>query len=150
MQALVQRVSSASVSVDGEVIGRIGPGMLVLLGVGRGDSEDEADRIAAKLVKLRIFDDAEGRINEPLGEREVLCISQFTLYGDASKGNRPSFTDAAEPELAKRLYERVCAALGAERGAFGERMSVELVNDGPLTLMIEVAPEPPADRVDPV
>ena len=116
MRALVQRVSPAAVSVGGEVVGRIGPGMVVLLGVGNGDGEAEADRIAAKLAKLRIFDDAEGRINEPLGDRDVLCISQFTLYADTAKGSRPSFTGAAEPEVAEPLYERVCEALGAERG----------------------------------
>ena len=138
MRALVQRVSSASVSVDSEVIGQIGPGMVVLLGVGRGDGEAEAERMAAKLTKLRIFEDGEGRINEPLGDREVLCVSQFTLYADTSKGNRPGFDQAAAPEVAQQLYERVCDSLGAKRGAFGERMSVELVNDGPLTVMVEV------------
>lgn len=137
MRALVQRVSSAAVRVDGELIAETGAGMLVLLGVGDRDGEAEADRIAEKLRKLRIFDDAVGRINEPLGDREVLCVSQFTLYADTAKGNRPGFGGAAEPELARELYERVCDALGAKRGAFGERMSVELVNDGPFTVMVE-------------
>ncbi len=140
MRALVQRVSSASVRLGDRRQATIGPGMLVLLGVGAGDGEAEAERIAAKLTKLRIFDDAEGRINEPLGDREVLCVSQFTLYADTGRGNRPSFVAAAPPERAEQLYERVCELLGAQRGVFGARMEVELVNDGPLTLMLEVEP----------
>lgn len=140
MRALVQRVSSAAVHVDGERVAAIGPGMLVLLGVCRSDGTEEADRLTEKLSRLRIFEDAEGKINEPVGDREVLCVSQFTLYAETRKGNRPSFTAAAEPEHAERLYERVCAALGAKRGIFGARMRVELVNDGPLTLMLEVEP----------
>ena len=95
MRALVQRVSQAAVDVEGERVAQIGPGMLVLLGVGVGDGEEQADRLADKVRALRIFDDAEGRMNEPLGEREVLCVSQFTLYGDARKGNRPSYVEAA-------------------------------------------------------
>ena len=139
MRALVQRVAEAAVSVDGERISAIGPGLLVLLGVRRGDGTDEADRMARKLLALRVFDDAEGRMNEPLGEgRGVLCVSQFTLYGDARKGNRPSFVDAAPPEEAEPLYERVRDALGARGGAFGARMEVSLVNDGPVTLLLEV------------
>jgi D-aminoacyl-tRNA deacylase len=137
VRALVQRVSRATVSVDGEEIAAIGPGMVVLLGVGESDGEAEADRIAGKLRALRIFADAGGRMNEPLGEREVLCVSQFTLYGDTRKGNRPSFVAAADPAVAEPLYERVCERLGAKRGAFGERMAVELVNDGPVTLLLE-------------
>lgn len=140
MRALVQRVSAAAVDVDGERVAEIGPGMLVLLGVARGDGPNEADRIAAKLAKLRIFEDAEGRINEPLGERDVLCVSQFTLYGETRKGNRPSFTAAAEPAAAEALFRRVCESLDAERGAFGARMEVALTNDGPLTLLVEVEP----------
>lgn len=136
----MQRVSSASVRVGGRRAAAIGPGMLVLLGVGAADTEAEAERIAAKLAKLRIFDDSDGRINEPLGDREVLCVSQFTLYADTDRGNRPSFVAAAPPERAERLYERVCELLGAQRGVFGARMDVELVNDGPLTLMVEVEP----------
>src|SRR3954454_19007174 len=139
MRALVQRVSEASVSVDGERIASIGPGMLVLLGVRAGDGEREADHIARKLLALRIFEDDEGRMNlsvEDVGG-EVLCVSQFTLYGDARKGNRPSFVDAAAPEEAEPLYERVRFALGAEGGRFGARMAVELVNDGPVTLLLE-------------
>lgn len=138
MRALVQRVSHAAVRVDGAVVGSIGPGLLVLLGVTHDDTPAVADKLAEKLLRLRVFPDADGRMNEPLGpDRRVLCISQFTLYGDARKGNRPSYVAAAPPELAEPLYERVCEALGAERGVFGARMEVELVNDGPVTLMIE-------------
>ncbi len=137
MRALVQRVSEAAVSVDGAEVARIGPGLLVLLGVRDGDSEAEADRLADKVRALRIFDDAEGRMNEPLGEREILCVSQFTLYGDARKGNRPSYIDAARPELAEPLYERFCERTGAKRGVFGAQMAVELVNDGPVTILLE-------------
>ena len=138
MRALVQRVSSASVTVDGEVVGAIGPGLLVLLGVRQGDTDADADRVAAKIRALRVFPDADGKLNDPLGEREILCVSQFTLYGDTRKGNRPSFAAAARPEQAEPLYERVCEALGAQRGVFGAMMAVELVNDGPLTLLVEV------------
>jgi D-aminoacyl-tRNA deacylase len=137
MRALVQRVSRASVSVDRETVAEIGPGVLVLLGVGEGDGEAEAERLADKVRALRIFDDADGRMNEPLGEREALCVSQFTLYADTRKGNRPSFTGAAAPDLAERLYERFCDRLDAKRGVFGARMEVELVNDGPVTLLLE-------------
>lgn len=140
MRALVQRVSHAAVRVDGEVVGAIGPGLLVLLGVMHEDTEAQADRIAEKLRALRVFPDAEGRMNEPLGDREVLCVSQFTLYGDARKGNRPSYVAAAAPEIAQPLYERVCERLGAQRGVFGAHMEVELVNDGPVTLMLEMTP----------
>jgi D-tyrosyl-tRNA(Tyr) deacylase len=138
VRALVQRVSRASVSVGGRVTGAIGPGLLVFLGVTHADGPAEADRLTDKLRALRIFADAEGRMNEPLGGREVLCVSQFTLYGSARKGNRPSYVDAARPEHAEPLYERVCARLGAQRGVFGARMEVELVNDGPVTLLVEV------------
>ncbi len=137
MRALVQRVARAAVAVDREPVAEIGPGLLVLLGVHTGDGDAEADRIAAKVRALRIFDDTDGRMNEPLGEREVLCVSQFTLYGDARRGNRPSYTEAARPEHAEPLYDRVCEALGAKRGVFGARMQVELVNDGPVTLLLE-------------
>jgi D-tyrosyl-tRNA(Tyr) deacylase len=137
MRALVQRVSSASVTVDGEELGAIGPGLLVLLGVAHDDDAPRADKLAAKLRALRIFADADGRMNEPLGDREVLCISQFTLYGDARKGNRPSYADAARPEHAEPLYDRVCERLGAVRGRFGAHMAVALVNDGPVTLLLE-------------
>ena len=138
MRALVQRVSQAAVDVEGERIAQIGPGMLVLLGVGVGDGEDEVDRLATKVRALRIFDDAEGRMNEPLGDREVLCVSQFTLYGDARKGNRPSYVQAARPEVAEPLYDRFCERLDAKKGVFGACMGVALVNDGPVTLMVEI------------
>jgi len=138
VRALVQRVVSASVEVDGEQVAAIGPGLLVLLGVTHDDGPAEADRIADKVRALRVFADAAGRMNEPLGEREVLCVSQFTLYGDARRGNRPSYVDAARPEHAEPLYERVCDRLGAARGRFGAMMQVALVNDGPVTLLIEL------------
>jgi D-tyrosyl-tRNA(Tyr) deacylase len=137
VRALVQRVSRAEVSVDGQVVSAIGPGLLVLLGIARGDGEGDADRLADKVAALRIFEDADGRLNEPLGEREVLCVSQFTLYGDTRKGNRPSFVAAAPADEAQPLYERFCARLGAKQGVFAARMAVELVNDGPVTLLLE-------------
>jgi D-aminoacyl-tRNA deacylase len=133
----VQRVSRASVSVDGAIVASIGPGLLVLLGVAATDSNPEVDWLADKVRALRIFPDAEGRMNEPLGDREVLCVSQFTLYGDARKGNRPSFVAAAPPDRAEPLYERFCERLEARRGVFGSMMAVELVNDGPVTLLLE-------------
>jgi len=137
VRALVQRVSRASVAVDGRVVSSIGPGLLVLLGVGLQDSEREVDWLADKVRALRIFPDADGRMNEPLGDRELLCVSQFTLYGDARRGNRPSYVAAAPPDIAEPLYERFCERLGARRGVFGAMMAVELVNDGPVTLMLE-------------
>jgi D-aminoacyl-tRNA deacylase len=137
VRALVQRVSKASVSVDGRRLTEIGPGLLVLLGVTHDDTEQVADRLADKVRDLRVFPDREGRMNEPLGDREVLCVSQFTLYGDARKGNRPSYVAAAPPEAAEPLYERFCERLGAKRGVFGAMMAVELVNDGPVTLLLE-------------
>jgi D-tyrosyl-tRNA(Tyr) deacylase len=138
MRALVQRVSRAAVRVDGETTGAIGAGLLVLLGVTHDDDEATCDRLADKVRALRVFPDAEGRMNEPLGDRGVLCVSQFTLYGDARKGNRPSYVAAAPPERAEPLYERFCARLGAQRGVFGAHMEVELVNDGPVTLMLDL------------
>lgn len=138
MRALVQRVSQAAVDVEGERVAQIGPGMLILLGVGLDDDEAKADRLADKLLALRIFDDAEGRMNEPLGDREILCVSQFTLYGDTRRGNRPSYVAAARTELAEPLYDRVCDRLGAKKGVFGACMGVALINDGPVTLMLEV------------
>lgn len=137
MRALVQRVSRAAVSVGGSELAAIGPGLLVLLGIGVGDTAEDADRLADKVRALRIFDDADGRMNEALADREVLCVSQFTLYADTRRGNRPSFTDAAPPDVAEPLYERFCERLDARRGAFGTRMAVELTNDGPVTLMLE-------------
>jgi D-tyrosyl-tRNA(Tyr) deacylase len=137
VRALVQRVSQAAVDVEGDRVAQIGPGMLVLLGVTHDDTGEAADRLAAKVLKLRIFDDAEGRMNEPLGEREILCVSQFTLYGDARKGNRPSYVSAARPEQAEPLYDRFCEQTGAKKGIFGACMGVALVNDGPVTLLLE-------------
>jgi D-tyrosyl-tRNA(Tyr) deacylase len=140
VRALVQRVSSASVSVDGDRVAAIGPGLLVLLGVRHGDNEAQAERMVRKLLALRVFDDAEGRMNLALGDvgGEILCVSQFTLYGDASRGNRPSYVEAAPPQEAEPLYERVRQGLGAAGGRFGARMRVELANEGPVTLLIEI------------
>jgi D-tyrosyl-tRNA(Tyr) deacylase len=137
VRALVQRVARASVSVEGRELAAIDEGLLVLLGVARHDDERDAEWLADKVRRLRIFPDADGRMNEPLGGREVLCISQFTLYGDPRRGNRPSYVDAAPPELAEPLYLRFSERLDARRGVFGAMMQVELVNDGPVTLLIE-------------
>jgi len=139
VRALVQRVSRASVRVDGDEVAAIGPGLLVLLGVTHSDTDADADRLADKVRALRVFPDADGRMNEPLGdEREVLCVSQFTLYGDARRGNRPAYVAAAPPEHAEPLYERFRERLRAQGGVFGAMMEVELVNDGPVTLLLEV------------
>ena len=134
----MQRVTTANVAVNGEEVASIGAGLLVLLGVTHDDDEATADRLADKVRALRVFPDAEGRMNEPLGDREALCVSQFTLYGDARKGNRPSYVAAAPPEHAEPLYERFSERLGAQRGVFGAAMSVGLVNDGPVTLLLEL------------
>ena len=139
MRALIQRVTRATVTVEGETVGAIGPGLLILLGVTHDDDERVCDRLADKVAALRIFEDAGGRMNEPLGEgREVLVVSQFTLYGDARRGNRPSFVTAARPDHAEPLYERFRARLHAQGGVFGARMEVALVNDGPVTLLLEL------------
>jgi D-aminoacyl-tRNA deacylase len=137
MRALVQRVSRAAVRVDDRLVAEIGPGLLVLLGAARGDDVAAAERLAEKVRALRIFADAEGHMNEALGEREILCVSQFTLYGDTRRGNRPSFVAAAPAAEAEPLYERFCSSAGAQCGIFGADMQVELVNDGPVTLMLE-------------
>jgi D-tyrosyl-tRNA(Tyr) deacylase len=139
VRALVQRVSEAAVELEGERVAAIGAGLLVLLGVHRDDGEEQADRIARKLLALRVFEDGDGKMNLNVGDAggEVLCVSQFTLYGDTRKGNRPSFVDAAPPERAEPLYERVRAAVGAQGGVFGASMRVSLVNDGPVTLLVE-------------
>jgi D-aminoacyl-tRNA deacylase len=139
MRAVVQRVTEAAVRVEGREVARIGVGLLVLLGVRSGDGPDEADRIAGKLERLRVFADEEGRMNRSVRDigGELLVVSQFTLYGDARKGNRPSFVRAAPPEEAEPLYERVRAALGAQGGVFGAGMEVSSVNDGPVTLVLE-------------
>jgi D-tyrosyl-tRNA(Tyr) deacylase len=139
VRAVVQRVSEASVTVGGEELSRVGKGLLVLLGVRNGDGEDDADKLARKLLALRVFPDGEGRMNlsvEDVGG-EILCVSNFTVYGDTRKGNRPSFVEAAAPEEAERLYERVREAVGAKGGRFGAHMAVELVNDGPVTLVLD-------------
>ena len=140
MRAVVQRVASASVSVDGQVSGSIDRGLLVLLGVHEDDDEANADRMADKLLALRIFEDGDGRMNVAVGDvgGRILCVSNFTVYGDLRRGNRPSFTAAARPERAEKLYEQVRERLGAEGGVFGARMRVELVNDGPVTLVVDV------------
>jgi D-tyrosyl-tRNA(Tyr) deacylase len=137
MRALVQRVTRAAVRVDGQVVAQIGPGLLVLLGVTHDDDEAGAVRLAAKVRALRVFADADGRMNEPLGDRDALVVSQFTLYGDTRKGNRPSYVAAAPGDVAEPLYERFRAELGAQGGVFGAHMEVELVNDGPVTLLLE-------------
>jgi D-tyrosyl-tRNA(Tyr) deacylase len=137
VRALVQRVSAARVRVGERTVAAIGPGLLVLLGIAPADDEAAARRLADKVRALRVFDDAQGRMNEPLGDRELLCVSQFTLYGDARRGNRPSFAAAAPAEHAEPLYERFCERAGAKRGVFGARMLVELANDGPVTLLLE-------------
>ncbi|MHB1809874.1 MAG: D-aminoacyl-tRNA deacylase [Solirubrobacteraceae bacterium] len=137
MRALVQRVSRAEVRVDGVAVSSIGSGVVVLLGVRDGDGLEQAQRLARKLLALRIFADAQGRTNESLGEREILCVSQFTLYADTNRGNRPSFARAAAAEVAQPLYERFCELTGAARGVFGAEMEVELVGDGPLTVLLE-------------
>jgi D-tyrosyl-tRNA(Tyr) deacylase len=144
VRAIVQRVLEASVSVDGEIVGRIGPGLLVLLGVGRGDGEREVSWMADKIANLRIFEDEGQKMNRSVidGSRSILVVSQFTLYGDARKGRRPSFAEACEPAEANRLYELFCErsrALGldVQQGRFGAQMKVALVNDGPVTLILD-------------
>jgi D-tyrosyl-tRNA(Tyr) deacylase len=133
----VQRVSQAAVDVEGASVAQIGAGMLVLLGVSKEDGEKEADKLADKVKKLRIFDDANGQLNDPIGDREILCVSQFTLYGETRKGNRPSYVEAAPGDQAEPLYDRFCERLGAKKGVFGACMGVALVNDGPVTVMLE-------------
>jgi D-tyrosyl-tRNA(Tyr) deacylase len=144
MRAVVQRVTRAEVRVDGAVTGVIGAGLVILLGVARDDGEADADRLATRLARLRVFPDAEGRFDASLLDTggAALVVSQFTLLGDTARGNRPSFTEAAAPELAEPLYERVCEQLAAagvrsvERGRFGAHMQLELVNDGPVTIVV--------------
>ncbi|MCC7366392.1 MAG: D-tyrosyl-tRNA(Tyr) deacylase [Dehalococcoidia bacterium] len=145
MRAVVQRVTRAKVRVEGEVTGAIGRGLVVLLGVTHEDTPATAERFAEKLAGLRVFEDADGKMNVGIREAggDYLCISQFTLYGDVRKGRRPSFTEAAPPAIAEPLYELVCVRLAAlagvrcERGVFGAEMAVELVNDGPVTLILD-------------
>jgi D-tyrosyl-tRNA(Tyr) deacylase len=140
MRAVVQRVEHASVLVEGETLSVIASGLLVLLGVGQDDDEAIADRMADKLLALRVFEDDDGKMNLSVREveGELLCVPNFTVYGDARKGNRPSFVQAAPPERAEELYKRVKDRLGAQGGEFGAHMEVELVNDGPVTLIVEV------------
>jgi D-tyrosyl-tRNA(Tyr) deacylase len=144
VRAVVQRVREARVVVGGAVVGEIGPGLCVLLGVAAGDGEEDAIRLAGRIARLRIFENDEGRFDRSVIDTggSALVVSQFTLIADTSKGNRPSFTDAASPDLAEPLYERFCAALrkediAVETGVFGARMSVELANDGPVTIVLE-------------
>lgn len=144
MRAVVQRVSRASVTVDGRVAGSIGRGLLVLLGVGQGDGAADGDYLADKLAGLRVFPDEAGLMNRSLAEAggALLVVSQFTLYGDCRRGRRPSYTEAAPPEQAERLYELVCARLRAAglevaQGVFRAMMDVELINDGPVTLLLD-------------
>jgi D-tyrosyl-tRNA(Tyr) deacylase len=144
MRAVLQRVSRAKVTVAGEVVGEIGRGLLVLLGVEQGDTESDAQQLADKTIQLRIFDDAQGKMNLAVTDvgGAVLVVSQFTLLGDCRKGRRPSFIAAAPPELAERLYETFVAAIGAQgvsvaTGRFRAMMDVELINDGPVTLLLE-------------
>ncbi len=134
----MQRVSRAAVRVDGAEVAAIGPGLLVLLGVTHLDRPEDADALADKVRALRVFPDADGRMNEALGDREVLCVSQFTLYADTRRGNRPSWAPAAPAGLAEPLYERFRDRLGARGGTFGAHMEVELVNDGPVTVLLEI------------
>ena len=144
MRLVIQRVSHSSVTVDGTVVGKTGPGFLVLVGVGRGDTKAEADRLVRKMLALRIFEDENGKISRSIRDvgGEILLVSQFTLYADCSHGNRPGFTEAAEPGKAKELYEYVIEQCRreipvVEQGIFGADMKVELLNDGPFTIILE-------------
>jgi len=151
LRAVLQRVREASVTVEGRTVGAIGPGLLVLLGVGRGDGEAEAVALADRIAGLRIFEDAAGKMNLSLLDthRSALVVSQFTLYADTRKGRRPSFVDAAPPDEARRLYARACEALRAlgvtvAEGVFAAQMQVALVNDGPVTIWLDQPPATPA------
>jgi D-tyrosyl-tRNA(Tyr) deacylase len=144
MRAVIQRVSRAAVRVEGAAVAEIGAGLLVLLGVAAGDTETDAERLAAKVARLRIFADDAGRVDRAVVDvgGAVLVVSQFTLLADTAKGNRPSFTAAAPPDEAERLYERFAVALRelgltVEQGVFGAKMEVELVNDGPVTIVLD-------------
>ena len=146
MRAVVQRVSRSQVSVNGEITGQIGPGLLVLLGVGRDDTETDAIYLAEKICGLRVFEDAQGKMNRSVQDvgGSVLAVSQFTLYGDVRRGKRPSFDAAALPEKARQLYEFLveqirAAGLRCETGRFQEMMKVELVNEGPVTILLDSA-----------
>jgi D-tyrosyl-tRNA(Tyr) deacylase len=144
MRAVIQRVSRASVTVEGRLVSEIGTGMLVLLGVAKGDGPEDARKLAAKVAALRVFEDAEGKMNRSIADAggAVLCVSQFTLHGDVRRGNRPSFEGAAAGSEAEPLYRLFCeeirrAGLVCAEGVFGAEMAVELVNDGPVTLILD-------------
>jgi D-tyrosyl-tRNA(Tyr) deacylase len=144
LRAVVQRVAEARVRVGGEVVGEIGPGLCVLLGVARGDGESDAERLAGRVVRLRIFENEDGKFDRSVLDNggAVLVVSNFTLLADTAKGNRPSFSDAAPPEEAERLYGAFCEAMSVlgvpvETGIFGARMRVEIMNDGPVTILID-------------
>ena len=145
MKAVIQRVSSADVTVDGMVTGKIGKGFMILFGAGRGDTEEDADYLARKIARMRIFSDENGKMNRSLSDigGGALVVSQFTLYADCRHGNRPGFSDAEEPERAEALYEYFCnrleedAGISVEKGIFGADMKVSLVNDGPVTILLE-------------
>ncbi|MGN1350339.1 MAG: D-aminoacyl-tRNA deacylase [Anaerovoracaceae bacterium] len=144
MKTVIQRVSEASVTIDGQVTGRIGKGFMILIGIGAEDTKEQADWIAQKIANMRIFEDEEERMNLSLKDvgGEILAISQFTLYADCRKGNRPNFLGAGKPEMSEPLYEYLCDALRAhgihvETGVFGADMKVALVNDGPVTIVLE-------------
>jgi len=144
MRAVIQRVKRAEVRVDGDAVGRIGPGLLVLVGIGKDDNEKSGEALADKIAHLRVFDDEQGRMNRSLLETQgsVLCVSQFTLYGDCRKGRRPSYDQAAPPGLARSLYDAFLASLRGQglvvqSGQFQARMDVELINDGPVTLLLD-------------
>jgi len=144
MRAVIQRVKRAEVRVDGDAVGRIGPGLLVLVGIGKDDNEKSGESLADKIAHLRIFDDEQGRMNRSLLETQgsVLCVSQFTLYGDCRKGRRPSYDRAAPPDLARPLYDAFLASLRGlglvvQSGQFQARMDVESINDGPVTLLLD-------------
>jgi len=145
MKAVIQRVTSADVTVDGNIAGKIGNGFMILFGAGQGDTEEEADYIARKTARMRIFSDENGKLNLSLKDigGGALVVSQFTLYADCRHGNRPGFTDAEAPERAEQLYEYFCDRLGeeagitVEKGIFGADMKVSLVNDGPVTILLE-------------
>jgi D-aminoacyl-tRNA deacylase len=153
MRALLQRVREASVTVEGRTVGAIGPGLLVLLGVGKGDGEADAVAMADRIAGLRIFEDSAGKMNLSLLDthRAALVVSQFTLYADTRKGRRPSFIDAAPPDEARRLYARACEALRSlgvrvEEGVFAAEMQVALVNDGPVTIWLDPPPSAAPSR----
>lgn len=144
MRAVVQRVKQAGVSVEGKEVSRIQKGHLVLLGVGQGDTREDLKYLAEKIVNLRVFEDAQGKMNLSLKDinGQMLVVSQFTLYGDCRKGRRPSFTSAAAPEMAEAFYEEFCKILSqqgvpVEKGVFGAHMEIDLINDGPVTLMLD-------------